>query len=107
MSNENCMKCKYCKIIENTLSENGFEIEMLSEKDSNCTSEKCNFLCRWFNKKNEYFMAEMRELEAYLNRVPKENRFYKTKILIRVEILDDANITLEQFEVLKKVALSD
>lgn len=107
MSNENCMKCKYCKIIENTLSENGFEIEMLSEKDSNCTSEKCNFLCRWFNKNNEYFMAEMRELEAYLNRVPKENRFYKTKILIRVEILDDANITLEQFEVLKKVALSD
>lgn len=107
MSNENCMKCKYCKIIENTLSENGFEIEMLSEKDSNCTSEKCNFLCRWFNKKNEYFMAEMRELEAYLNRVPKENRFYKTKILIRVVILDDANITLEQFEVLKKVALSD
>ena len=61
-----------------------------------------NFLCRWFNKKNAYLVQEMQALEEYLNRVPAEERFYKTKIRIKVVVSNPTELSDEQFEVLEK-----
>lgn len=93
--------CRHGKIKEDTVCNNGFEIELLNE-DANCSSEKCNFLCRWFNDKNYYLVEEMQALEAYLRRVPLSEKFYNTKIIIKVVVLNPTNIPDEQFEILKK-----
>ena len=44
----------------------------------------------------------MQALEAYLSRVPVTERFYNTKIKIRVVIQNPMDISDEQFEILKK-----
>lgn len=95
------LKCSYGKINEESLCSNGFVIELLGE-DERCSSEKCNFLCRWFNDKNNYLVQEMQALEAYLSRVPVTDRFYNTKILIKVVVKNPTDISDEQFEILKK-----
>lgn len=93
--------CKCGQINEDTISSDGFEIELLEDNVS-CSSTKCNFLCRWFNNKNYYLVEEMQALEAYLSRVPKTERFYNTKIVIKVIVSNPTDISDEQFEILKK-----
>lgn len=93
--------CRCGKIREDTLCRNGFEIELLDGNIS-CSSEKCNFLCRWFNDKNYYLVEEMQALEAYLSRVPVTEKFYNTKIVIKVIILNPTDISDEQFEILRR-----
>lgn len=94
-------ECKCGKLKEDTLNSNGFEIELLKENEV-CSSEKCNFLCRWFNHKNNYLIEEMQALEAYLARVPVTERFYDTKIIVKVVVSNPTDISDEQFEILKK-----
>lgn len=93
--------CAYGKVDEGTLCENSFVIELLKEGER-CDSKKCNFLCRWFNDKNYYLIQEMQALEKYLSRIPVAERFYNTKILIKVKVKNPTNISDEQFEILKK-----
>ena len=93
--------CAYGRLDEDTLSDTGFEIHMLDE-DGKCTSDKCNFLCRWFNKKNAYLVQEMQALEAYLHRVPAKDRFYDTRIIIRVTVSNPTRLSSELFEILKE-----
>lgn len=97
---ESC-ECKFGKIKEDTISNEGFEIEIINDK-TYCGSDKCNFLCRWFNEKNEYLLQEMNALEAYLSRVPKKERFYSTKIVIKVVIINPTDISDEQFKIIKE-----
>jgi hypothetical protein len=93
--------CKFGKLNGDTLCREGFELE-LNEDGIECSSNKCNFLCRWFNEKNNYLVQEMQALEAYLSRVPEAERFYKTKIIIRVVVSNSTVIPAEQFEILKR-----
>ena len=93
--------CVYGRLDEDTLSDTGFEIHML-DGGGKCTSDKCNFLCRWFNKKNAYLVQEMQALEAYLHRVPVKERFYDTRIIIRVIVSNPTRLSPELFEILKK-----
>ena len=95
-------KCKYGKLDEATLKDRSFEIVMKNDNTESCNPEQCNFLCRWFNKKNAYLVQEMQALEEYLNRVPAEERFYKTKIRIKVVVSNPTELSDEQFEVLEK-----
>lgn len=100
-------KCTYGKINEETLSDEGFTIELLRDNQF-CNSDKCNFLCKWFNDKNNYLVKEMQALELYLSRVPLKDRFYNTKILIKVVVKNPTHISDEQFGVLmKKVCSND
>ncbi len=95
-------ECKYGKLDEASLKDKSFEIVMQNNDEAACSSEQCNFLCQWFNKKNDYLVQEMQALEEYLNRVPAEERFYKTKIKIRVVVSNPTQLSDEQFEVLEK-----
>lgn len=58
--------CKHGKIDDKSISSNGFVLKC----GDKCTGEHCNFLCKWFVKKNEYLMIELEALKAYLNRIP-------------------------------------
>lgn len=93
--------CKYGKVIERSFSSTEFELEMCN-KDERCNSNLCNFLCAWFNKKNNYLIEEMNALESYLERIPDKERFYKTKIIIKILVQNPTNISDEQFEIIKK-----
>ena len=94
-------KCDCGKLSEETLSGEGFIIELLGDNEV-CNSDKCNFLCRWFNDKNYYLVKEMQALEAYLDRIPVKERFYNTKIVIKVIVKNPTHISDEQFDVLKR-----
>lgn len=93
--------CDCVRISKNGVTGNGFELE-LNNKEEKCSAEKCNFLCKWFNKKNDYLVKEMQALKAYLLRVPKTERFYNPEIVIKVIISNPTDITDEQFEILKQ-----
>ena len=95
------IKCDCGKLSEKTLSGEGFIIELLGDSEV-CNSDKCNFLCRWFNDKNYYLVKEMQALEAYLSRIPVHERFYNTKIVIKVIVKNPTHISDEQFDVLKR-----
>lgn len=51
--------------------------------------------------KNSYLMEEMKELEEYLNRVPIEERFFNSKIVIRVEITNPTSLNDDQFSIIQ------
>lgn len=95
-------ECKRRTLNDSSLDDNGFVVEFFKDKGE-CSSEKCNFLCKWFNNKNNYLMDEMQALESYLSRVPFSEKFYNTKILIRVVVNEQTHILDEQFEILKKM----
>lgn len=87
--------CEFGKIDETSISSKGFTLKC-GEK---CNGEKCNFLCKWFVKKNEYLMTEFEALKAYLNRIP--TKFYTSDFEIRLHIVDKTNLDTHQFEILK------
>ena len=92
--------CKYARMCPESLSANGFQL--VFDHAGTCDIKKCNFLCSWFNKKNEYLTQEMYALEKYLNRIPQEERFFDTRIVINVHVIESTNLDDAQFEVLKK-----
>ncbi len=94
-------KCNCVKIGGDKVTGDGFELE-LNRPGEKCSSEKCNFLCKWFNKKNDYLAKEMQALRAYLLRVPKTERFYNSEIVIKVIVSNPTDLTDEQFEILKQ-----
>lgn len=92
---ENMKGCKHGKIDVNSISPEGFVIKC----GESCSGENCNFLCKWFTKKNEYLLIEFAALKAYLNRTPRN--FYATDIEIHLHILDKTKLDAQQFEILK------
>lgn len=94
-------KCECVKISDNNVTREGFELEMICDGES-CTAEKCNFLCKWFNEKNNYLVKEMQALQTYLSRIPQTEHFYNPKIVIKVIISNPTDLTDEQFEILKQ-----
>lgn len=87
--------CEFGKIDETTISSKGFTLKC-GEK---CNGEKCNFLCKWFVKKNEYLMKEFEALKAYLNRIP--TKFYTSDFEICLHVVDKTNLDTHQFEIIR------
>lgn len=68
----------------------GLMLEMFrNDKDNNVndTDKKCPVLCRWMVKKHEWFINELRQLNAYLNAV--NDRWFKTEIRFNILYRDD------------------
>lgn len=51
-----------------------------------CTSDKCNFLCKWFVKKNYYLFLELASLQEYLESLP--DNYFKPEIEVLVSSSD-------------------
>ncbi len=93
---ENRSGCKYGRIDDSTISSQ----ELVILFDHSCNGEHCNFLCKWFSRKNGYLLEELTALKAYLNRVP--GNFYTTDIEIHIHMIGKTNLDARQFEILKK-----
>lgn len=91
----NKKKCKFGALDLSSVSLEGFKINC-GEK---CDSARCNFLCMWFVKKNEYLLTEFAALKAYLNRA--SNNFYKTDLVIQLHVTEKTKLDAQQFEILK------
>ena len=94
------MECMYGKINDSSLNEHGFRISMLG-KNEKCNSEKCNFLCRWFNVKNKFLVKEMQALQKYLSEIQSHKSIYDVKIQIEVCVIKPTNISDAEFQILK------
>lgn len=64
------------------------------------TEATCNFLCKWFSKKNYYLMMELDALRSYLNSVP--NNYFDTTIEVIIKTSDNSTLSQEQFSNLSK-----
>lgn len=65
-----------------------------------CNTDKCNFLCKWFVKKNEYLFLELTALQEYLNNSP--DNYFKSFIEVQIKSNDKNFLTPKQFTLLKK-----
>ena len=65
-----------------------------------CTSDKCNLLCKWFAQKNYYLFLELASLQEYLESLP--DNYFKTEIEVVVNSSDKNKLSLKQFTLLKK-----
>jgi len=65
-----------------------------------CTSDKCNFLCKWFVQKNYYLFLELASLQDYLESLP--DNYFKPEIEVVVNSSDKNKLSSKQFTLLKK-----
>lgn len=65
-----------------------------------CTSDKCNFLCKWFAQKNYYLFLELSSLQEYLESLP--DNYFKPEIEVVVHSSDKNKLSSKQFTLLKK-----
>lgn len=65
-----------------------------------CNSDKCNFLCKWFVKKNEYLFMELAALQEYLNNSP--DNYFKSLIELKIRSSGENFLTQKQFTLLKE-----
>lgn len=68
--------------------------------DEECKSDQCNFLCKWFAKKNEYLFVELASLREYLNSVP--DRYFESEIEVIVDSRNKNFLSEKQFTMLKE-----
>lgn len=98
-----CKKpCEKVKIDRTRISQHQI-ILICGEKceENNEDNEKernCNFLCQWFNVKNDYLIRELAALKEYLRR--NVNNYFECEIEIRITCTEKTNIDAKQFEVL-------
>lgn len=98
-----CKKpCEKVKIDRTRISQHQI-ILICGEKceENNEDNEKernCNFLCQWFNVKNDYLIRELAALKEYLRR--NVNNYFECEIEIRIICTEKTNIDAKQFEVL-------
>lgn len=64
LTHENSYGCKLMKL--ETIDKNTIKIKC----GKKCTSDKCNFLCKWFTQKNYYLFLELASLQEYLESLP-------------------------------------
>ena len=96
MSKCQCEKpCEYMKI-EN-IDDNGFELKIGNGCENG--KEVCNFLCKWFTKKNCYLMQELYALREYLKRVPEN--YFGAEVAVRIKIANRTCPDEKQFGVLE------
>ena len=88
--------CKYMEI--DNIGNEGFELKVGKECDKG--EKVCNFLCKWFSRKNQYLMEELFALEAYLNRVPEN--YFEEEVLVRIKIENRTCLDEKQFGILER-----
>lgn len=68
--------------------------------DKECSSDKCNFLCKWFAQKNEYLFLELASLQEYLESLP--DNYFKPEIEVVIHSSEKNRLSPKQFTLLKK-----
>lgn len=97
---------KYCNNVSDACygenDENKWIIKVADEQcKTGCARGKnnaCIFLCKWFNKKNNWLIDELYSLQKYLNDVPEN--FFQSEITVRLNIIRNTDMPNEVFDYL-------
>lgn len=87
----NCTDMSLTKITDNGI------VISVGKKCEN--SDKCNFMCKWFRKKNYYLFKELAALNTYL--IDLDNNYFSSEIKVNVESKHKNSLTPEQFTKLR------
>ncbi len=71
----------------------------IGSDDLVCNQKQCNFVCRWFNKKNEWLINELSYLQMYLGDI---KGYFNTNFSIKLKLHDSKILKSEDFDKLKE-----
>ena len=63
-----------------------------------CDGSKCNFLCKWFMRKNNYLVEELASLKGYLARI--QVGLFSTDIEIQIRAIENTSLPGKVFDYL-------
>lgn len=90
-------------VMENYIGDGKIILDV-NDKKKACKQEKCNFICKWFMKKNWYMINELYYLQNYLQTVQS---YFKTTFQIKLNLKDSNVLRTEDFDDLKKFIEND
>lgn len=70
----------------------------IQDHNKKCEQENCNFICKWFMKKNWYMINELCYLQNYLSDV---GNYFETSFNIKLKLNDNNMLRSEDFDDLK------
>lgn len=65
----------------------------------------CNFLCKWFMRKNNYLAVELAALKAYLASI--QENFFLADVEIQIRVIENTRLPNETFDYLKQYVEKD
>lgn len=93
-------KCRFIANSEFTHKENEQPSILINcDKDATCNNEKCNFMCKWFESKNNYLFQEFGALKEYLSNV--QDNFFTPEISVCVRSVSNTGIPNDIFDYLR------
>lgn len=95
MTGEKSGACGNRKLVKKNRDERVLEIQC----GIGCEQEQCNFLCKWFGKKNDYLFRELDALQNYLNDLP--DNYFTSKVTVQVRYEENNPLTAQQFTMLR------
>lgn len=109
MSQTTATKAEYCQHISNVVLKAGpgeqTEVVVQCIQGERCKGDACNFLCKWFMRKNNYLAIELAALKAYL--ISIQENFFSSDIEIHVRAIENTRLTNETFDYLKQYVEKD
>lgn len=94
-------KCKHISRVE-LKAKPGEKTEIVVQcaQGERCDGAKCNFLCKWFMRKNDYLVAELAALKEYL--ISIQENFFAASVEIRIQVAENRRLSNETFDYLKQ-----
>ena len=93
ITEEKPVECKKIKLIE--LNNSLIKLKC----GESCNYGKCNFLCKWFSKKNYYLFEELDALQTYLSDL--QENYFSSEIQVIIQSSNRNPLNSEQFTLLK------
>jgi hypothetical protein len=93
---DNQRKCEMV-CMKNYNIKNEVVLEIQNDRKE-CNQKKCNFVCKWFMKKNGYIIYELYYLQNYLEDV---QNYFKTSFNIKLKLNDSNILRADDFDDLK------
>lgn len=94
---ENKNKCRLVTL-DSLDSTDGLGDELMltiNGSEKKCGQEYCNFICKWFNEKNYYFISELFYLQNYLKQA---QNYFDTSFAICLKLIDSNELTTKDFD---------
>jgi len=95
---------KCVNVTMNDYNGNGCVVLEIKDDEIRCKQDNCNFICRWFNKKNNWLINELSSLQAYLNYV---DSYFHTSFQIKLNLNNSTILRGEDFQDLQKYISKD
>lgn len=101
-------KVKSCPFVTSSINSMSGKVRRIiikCNKADVCNNKSCNFLCKWFNKKNEYLIPELAAFKEYLKNL--QDNYFKPEMEIIINVIENTSISADAFDYLRDFVLKD